>query len=329
MSYFSTTQSRDQIGYIGNNTPLSDVRVAEATRVVGAQFSGTTVDSNFWTSTVANSATITQAASEITLTSGVNTAASAQLHSFRRARVIAGISQQWRGGIQVNNIGIANNTRIWGIAWGATMPTITDGAYFKLSGTTFQVATLKGGSETAVSSGSFNGSTGTGANGTYTMTTSAATYEIYYTQTAVQFVINGVLIHTVSASTTTWSNDINQHCYLSNINSGNTTSVSLEARFSVIRRFGKAESAPTYARISTATTTILKYGAGMLHKIIVNNPTNNAITVYNNSAASGDIIAIIDPDVSTTPFYLDYHVPFGTGLTIVTAGTADLTIIYE
>ena len=317
-------QLKDAVGFVSNNTPLQDVRVAEATRIVGSQFSGTTVDPNFWTSTTANSATISQTSSEITLTSGTNTAGSAQLNSVRKGRVIAGISQQWRGGIQVNNTGIASNVRRWGIAWGATMPTITDAAYFKLNGTTFQIATLKGGVETAVSSGAFNGTVAS-----YTMTTNAVVYEIYYSQTQVQFVIGGILIHTVSAATTTWSNDINQHCYLSNINSGNTTSVSLEARFSVIRRFGKQESAPQNARISTATTTILKYGNGSLHKVIVNNPTNNTITIYDNTAASGTIIALINPGATATPFVLDYHLSFGNGLTIVTAGTPDLTIVYE
>ena len=324
MSYFKTAQLKDQLGFIANNTALQDARVAEATRLVGTQFSGSTIDTRFWTSTVANSATITQASNEITLTSGTSATGSAQLNSVRRGRVIAGISHQWRGGIQVDNIGIANNVRRWGIAWGATMPTITDGAFFQLDGTTFQIVTRKGSSDTVVSSGSFNGSVSS-----YTMTTSAAVYEIYYTQTSVIFVINGVLIHTVSAAVATWSNQIEQHCYMSNINSGNTTSVTLEARFSVIRRFGKDDSAPTYARISTATTTILKYGMGKLHKIILNNPTNAAITLYDNTAASGTIIAILNPGNASTPIELEYNVPFQTGLTIVTAGTPDMTVLYE
>tara|TARA_R110000868_G_scaffold170941_1_gene406336 strand:- start:134 stop:619 length:486 start_codon:yes stop_codon:yes gene_type:complete len=161
------------------------------------------------------------------------------------------------------------------------------------------------------------------------MTTNAATYEIYYTQTAVLFVVNGVLLHTVSAASVTWSNEITLHCYLSNINAGNTTSVNLEARFATIRRFGKESSLPTSARISTATTTILKYGSGELHRIVVNNPTNNAITVYDNTAGSGTALAVINPGASATPFDLDYEIPFQNGLTIVTAGTPDITVVYE
>lgn len=324
MSLYRYTQQKDHLAFLANNTPVGEQLVADVTRLVGSQFAGSTIDPNFWTSTTANSATITQAGNEIALVSGTNSAASAKLHSVRKGRVIAGVSQQWRGGIQVNNIGIASNTRKWGVAWGATMPTITDGAYFQLDGTTFSVVTLKGGTPTVVSSGSFNGSVSS-----YTMTTSLATYEIYYTQTAVKFVINGVLIHTVSATTTPWSNQIDFHCYMENVNSGNTTSVDIQSRFSVIRRFGKEDSAPTYAHITTATTTILKYSMGKLHKVIVNNPTNNPITIYDNSAASGAIIAVIDPDTSNVPFELEYDVAFQNGLTIVTAGTPDLTILYE
>ena len=314
----------DAAGYLSNNTPLNEQTVAQSVRVIGAQFTGTTVDPNFWTSTVANSATITQSENEIILTSGVNAAGSAQLNTVRLARVIAGVSQQWRGGIQVSNTGIANNVRRWGIAWGATMPTITDGAFFKLNGTNFQVVTMKGGVETAVSSGAFNGTVSS-----YTMTTNAATYEIFYTQTAVKFVIGGVTIHTVSAAATPWTNQINCYCYHDNINSGNTTSVILDARFSVVRRFGIETSIPTYKTISTATTTICKYGPGSLRSIVVNNPTNNAITVYDNTAGSGTAIATINPGASATPFDLKYDCPFQIGLTIVTAGTPNLTVIYE
>ena len=116
---------------------------------------------------------------------------------------------------------------------------------------------------------------------------------------------------------------------MDNINDGNTTSVTLESRFSVVRRFGQENSVPTFARISTATTTILKYGPGTLVRIVVNNPTNAAITVYDNITNAAPIIAIIDPDTSNIPFELDYNCPLQTGLTIVTAGTPDLTVIYE
>ena len=324
MTIFNKVQLRDPIGFSGTNTQFGEILISKIMRLVGTQFSGTTVDTNFWTSTVANSATISQANNELTMLSGTNSAGSAKFASVRIARIIAGVSNGYRSVAQVDNIGIANNVRAWGIAWGASMPTITDGAYFKLSGTTFQVCTLKGGVETAVSSGSFNG-----ASASYTMTTNAATYEIFFAQSSVNFVINNVLIHTVSASANTWANQLNLYAYAENINSGNTTSVNLEFRTKSIRRFGEEASTPTYRNITTATTTICKYSAGTLHNILIGNPSNNAITIYDNSAASGTIITTISPGSSSTPLSFDLHVPFQNGLTIVTAGTVNLTVIYE
>lgn len=325
MSYFAKIQSKDGFNFLGNNTQFGEQRFAEVTRLVGTQFVGSTVDPNFWTATTANSATVTQANSEILLTSGVNTAGSAQLTSARKARYIAGVSNSYRAFIQLIDTGIANNTRRWGIGSGASLPTITDGAYFKLSGTTFGVATLKGSVETLVTSGSFNG-----ASSTYTVTTNAVLFEIFYAQSSVIFAINGVIIHTVSASVSTWSNLINLNIFMDNVNSGNTTSVTLESRASSIRRYGKLHSSPQNARISgNAATYVLKYGAGMIHRLIFNNTSGTTVTIYDNTSATGTIIGIITTAAAALGSW-EYEVSFGEGLTIVTTGNGlDMTVVYE
>lgn len=292
--------------------------------MIGTQFEGSTIDPNFWTSVTSNSATIVQGENDVVLSSGTNSVGSAQFHTVRRGRVIAGISNGYRSVTQLGDTGIANNKRRWGLAWGSTMPTITDGAYFQLNGTTFSIVTNKGSTETVVNSGNFNGSVTS-----YAMTTNAATYEILYTQVAVMFIINDVLIYTVDASAATWGNSINLHIYMSNVNSGNTTDVSLACRTASVRRFGKENTSPSHRRISTATTTICKYGPGYIHNVVVNNPTNNLITIYNNTAGSGDVMAVINPGNVQQPFTLFYDMSFDIGLTIVTGGTADITVIYE
>jgi len=81
--------------------------------------------------------------------------------------------------------------------------------------------------------------------------------------------------------------------------------------------------------ISASGSNVCKYGAGTLHNINVNNPTNNNITIYDNTIASGSVIAIINPGNGTLPFVLPYNIPFSLGLTVVTDGTPDLTVIYE
>lgn len=87
-----------------------------------------------------------------------------------------------------------------------------------------------------------------------------------------------------------------------------------------------------FGRMSTNTTTTHKSGAGILHSIVINTPglTANTATVYDNTAGSGTVIAVIDTTLVSTPCRI-YDVAFATGLTVVTAtGTAaDLTVCYQ
>lgn len=87
----------------------------------------------------------------------------------------------------------------------------------------------------------------------------------------------------------------------------------------------------TYAHIATSTTSVVKAGAGYLHSINVNTRGTVAsiITVYDNTAGSGTVIAVIDSLNLSGTFVLD--VAFSTGLTIVTTGTVppDVTVSYR
>lgn len=86
-----------------------------------------------------------------------------------------------------------------------------------------------------------------------------------------------------------------------------------------------------YKHIATNTTTVVKSGAGVVHSITINTKgaTANIATVYDNTAGSGTVIAIIDTTGNVGTITLD--VGFYTGLTIVTAtGTAaDITVSYR
>lgn len=78
------------------------------------------------------------------------------------------------------------------------------------------------------------------------------------------------------------------------------------------------------------TTTTVKSGAGYLHLITINTKgaSSNTLTVYDNTAGSGTVIAVIDTTVAPGPF--GFNCTFQTGLTLVSAtGTgADLTVSY-
>lgn len=79
-----------------------------------------------------------------------------------------------------------------------------------------------------------------------------------------------------------------------------------------------------YAHLTGAGTTTVKSFAGILHNITVNT-AGTATTVYDNTAGSGTVIAIL---AATTIGTYTYDVGFATGLTIVTTGTPDITVAY-
>ena len=89
-----------------------------------------------------------------------------------------------------------------------------------------------------------------------------------------------------------------------------------------------------YTHITTQTTTAaIITGRGVIRKIVINKPlAGGVITIYDNTAASGNVIGIITCDVtlSDSPVSIDYDVVVGTGLTIKTAGAnQDITVVYS
>lgn len=79
---------------------------------------------------------------------------------------------------------------------------------------------------------------------------------------------------------------------------------------------------PTY--ISTATTTTVKSGTGRLFTLNLTETSAGAITIYDNTAGSGTVIAVLKASVAEQTFV--FNVKFTTGLTIVTAGASKLTV---
>jgi len=84
-----------------------------------------------------------------------------------------------------------------------------------------------------------------------------------------------------------------------------------------------------YSHIAGAATNVVKSGAGTLWRITLNKPiASSTVTVYDNTAASGTVLATITNTTDVKPYFLDYGVRFETGLTIVTSGADDLSVVY-
>jgi hypothetical protein len=82
----------------------------------------------------------------------------------------------------------------------------------------------------------------------------------------------------------------------------------------------------TFENLSSAGTFVLKTGSGFLHTITVNTTAAGAITVYNNTEASGKKIATIKASAAEQTFV--YDINFNTGLTVVLAGASDITVSF-
>ena len=200
---------------------------------------------------------------------------------------------------------------------------VTDGFYFQLSGTTFSVVSSIGGTPTPVSTGSFNGQLGT----TFVPSTNVTTYEIYYNNQTTWFVIDEVVLHSMTGLLTPLSNSMTLKAFYSNANiNDSVTNVGLYARSCGIKRLGTLSNQPISKYQTGTATAVLKYGSGNLHAIVTGSATGSCI-LYDGFSAVAPVIASLNPTVSGTYNYMG--LPFYNGLTAVTSGAILATIIYE
>lgn len=296
--------------------PLGSLKTIIPIRLVGTGFEGTTKDTNFWTEVVTGTGSITQAG-EITVATGITADSTAQYNSVRRARKVPGATNEFRCVARLSTVAQANNLRRIGPY------DSTDGFFFQINGTTFGVGSRKGGSDTIVNSGSFNGNYGAFV----TIDTNVKRLTITYTALSAKFFVDGVLLHTITGTTSSLANTLTLPIRMENNNSGgNTTNNSFQVRFATILRLGNLATNNTYKFISTNATTICKYGAGRLQRI-VNCDNAGTVTIYDNTAASGTVIAIIDTAKALGT--LEFDASFNNGLTIVSAGNCKVAVIYE
>lgn len=324
----------DEYGFEVENTPIGEMRVAEPTRLAGTNFdlngNSGAVDNNFWTPVVSNNGTIVQSAGEVILSTNTTSPnGTAILHSVRRSRYVSGSSMCYRAVVALS-AGATNNKRRWGVGWGSSMPTITDGAWFQLDGTEFSVNTqLANGAVNKVTI--FNGELGA----TYTPSTDIATYEIYWTNSSVWFVIGGIVLHKVSASSDKWSSTMSPYIYFDNVNSNNIqTDHTLKCRVASIRRLGSLLTQPSsyYQALGQAGAT-LKFGAGNVHSVVISRAVNNAVITLSDSTTTTTPVrwAMTAGAAINAPISIDLKgMPFFDGLRLTTSGAnSEVTVIYE
>ena len=311
-----------ELGTSVNVSPMDEMIVAEHTRLVGAQYSGTILDPNFWiTPTKTGSSEAAVASGYLQLRTGRTANSSVVVNSNRTGRYVSGFANYYRSIVNCPAI-TGTNTRRWG-AFNSL-----DGYFFEYDGTNLSVVSRRNGEDNKISSGSFNGNLGS----TYKLDTLVHTYEIYYTNTSARFCIDEVLIHKITGSLVpnTWNLNLKIGSECTNSN-GTATNNILNIRANTINRIGHLTTNGHWYHITTNETRILKYGAGTLHRVICNDtgaPGNTIILYDGIDVVGASMIATVNLNKSNLST-LEYNLPFGSGLTYVSNSSIDLTIVYE
>jgi hypothetical protein len=325
----------DRHGHAGEFNFMRDMRVSIPHRLVGTAFHGTTIDSNFWNTTVSGAgAAVAQADTDLTLSSGTANSGYAHLNSVQTARFIFAHPMLFRAAVRISDSTVAGNTRRWGVFSVDGSDDPLEGVYFQLDENgVMAIESVTGGTPATIAQADWNGDL-TG----YTVDANIHAYEIHYFVMRVEFYIDQVLVHTINAELqpTNPVSEFTLPISATSVNSASgTTSGDLDVHAAVIIRLGKATTDPICKVHPTGQTAevVAKYSPGALHKLIISSVTNNAqIVIYDNTAASGTILFDSGAmGAQTQPFELDFGgLPFFTGLTfkVITANAA-LTLVYE
>jgi hypothetical protein len=304
-----------------------------STRLIGATFQGTTLDTNFWTATPTSSGTVAQANGEITLATGVSSNSAELVQSVRSARYVAANTNVYRAQVRLPAVTTATGTN--SCKWGAF--DANNGFFFEayqanaVSTPVLKLYCRKTASDAnVIASGSFNGEVGA----TLGLDNNVHTYEIYWTNKSAYFLVDDNLIHTFTGATATLSDTLTLSVSQSITNAGgNTANNTLVVRVASISRLGQLQTQPISGYQSGNTAgRVFKYGAGNVHRVILSGVANNTvITLYDNTAATGTVWwASGTMGAQNQPMSLDFAgAPFFTGLTMVSTGASNVAIIYE
>lgn len=295
---------------------IGELRVVMPIKLVGDNFSGAALDTQIWTSTLAGSGAVVLGSGEAQLRTNTTANSTVLVRGNRASRTIGNLFNYAALMVRLGDTGVTNNKRNWG-AYDAN-----NGYFFQLDGTTFKVVRRKAAADTQITA--FNGITPV-VDGNYHM------YEIYYTSAGVWFLQDGNLVHELVVSTTPLIEATTTKLSMENLNSGgSTTDASLYVSSANIFRLGQLNYAPRAVRLNSAATTTLKSNPGTLVGLLIGKSgTGTAdITIYDNTAASGTVIAVID--CAAQRGYIPIDVEFEIGLTVVTTTTVgDYTLLYD
>ena len=85
-----------------------------------------------------------------------------------------------------------------------------------------------------------------------------------------------------------------------------------------------------YTYIAGATTTLVQSGKGILKRICVNTPVaSQTIKLYDGLTAVNLFATLTHAATAPAPYTQHFEAQFNTGLTVVTSGADDVTVVWE
>jgi len=316
-------------------SPLGGLTTLETVRLVGTSFDGTTKDTNFWIETApgtgtVNGGSVTQNGTEIVLATNTTSNGAATYQSKQRARFVVSRPLKFFGFFAMATDPQADNLRRIG-AYDGVSGVSGNGFFFQVNGTTFSIGTRKGGTDTLINNGSFNGNMGS----TVQLEADERYYkaEIEYGAFGVSWYLDDVLLHEIGREhwVNTFTLPVSMECVNSN---GNITNNIMDCTGAVIIGQGQLQTASTsyyHAYGSTAGVT-LKYGAGVVHTIIFGGAANNAVvTISDSTSAATPVLWRYDATGAlSVPVSVDMGgLSFSNGLRLTVTNSASCTIVYE
>lgn len=137
---------------------------------------------------------------------------------------------------------------------------------------------------------------------------------------------------TISSNTASISSNITNGAQLAKLFDGSNV-IGTTANPVIIAHQAVATGGYSYVHITTATTTLVKSGAGTLHALIVNTPVLSGVVELDDAIThTTPIVAKVTYPatlVSDGPDSVIYDLAFSTGMSVTTTGVMDITVVYK